>query len=312
MRKNLFILTAVVSAVIFCGCSKDNSNDSGGQLSITTNVKPSTDGSFTKSPISSFSSSTIGVFVSGAAYSPTANSTAAVSSGSNTVSPTPSIYINADATVYGYYPATASELTNPTSVSTKAVSVVTADDFSATSQNDYLWATPVAVSKTNRTAALTFNHALSKVIFSLKLGSTYAGAGALTEIKLTAGGDTYKFKAGTNGTMAIATGALAGLTSQSTLDYTGTKTLSTTASEIVALVAPTQLAEGTSSSSTITLAITLDGQTYSATLPVSQVAAWVAATSYTYNITVSSGELVIGTVSIADWTAGTSTDVTLS
>ena len=149
---------AVVSAVIFCGCSKDNSNGSGGQLSITTNVKPSADGSFTKSAVSSFSSSTIGVFVGGAAYSPTSNSTAVVSSGSNTISPTPSIYINADAMVYGYYPAAASELTNPTSASTKAVTVVTADDFLATAQNDYLWATPVAVSKTNRTAALTFNH----------------------------------------------------------------------------------------------------------------------------------------------------------
>ena len=312
MRKNLFILMAVVSAVIFCGCSKDNSNGSGGQLSITTNVKPSADGSFTKSAVSSFSSSTIGVFVGGAAYSPTSNSTAVVSSGTNTVSPTPSIYINADAMVYGYYPAAASELTNPTSASTKAVTVVTADDFLATAQNDYLWATPVAVSKTNRTAALTFNHALSKVIFSLKLGSTYAGAGALTEVKLTTTSDTYKFKAGTSGTMLIASGVLSGLTDQATLDYTGSKTLTTTASEVIGLVAPTSLAENISASSTITLTITLDGQTYSATLPVDKVAAWAAATSYTYNITVSSGELVIGTVSIADWTAGTSTDVTLS
>jgi hypothetical protein len=312
MKKN-YLALAAITALVFSGCSKENSGNNDGSLKITAQIETNTDGTGTKSEVSSFSSSVIGVFVDDAngAYSPSYNSTATVSSGTNSVTPTPSVYINADATVYAYYPATASEIENPASTSTKSITVASTDDFAATSQTDYMWATQASVNKSNRTAALTFNHALAKIIFSIKLGDTYAGTGSLTDIKLTAANSSYEFKAGT-GTMAISDGAIAGLSDQATLEYSGTLALSTTASTTTALVAPATLAENTSASSEITLDLTIDGNVYTATLPVSSVAAWAAATSYTYNVTVNSGELTIGTVSIAGWTAGTSTDVTVS
>ncbi|MGE4585833.1 MAG: fimbrillin family protein [Mangrovibacterium sp.] len=317
MKKNYLLGTAMAAVIAFgTGCSDEEipgENNSTGELQITANIERTNSGVPTRSVVTDFSNSTIGVYVDDAAgaYSPTTNSTASVSTGSNSVTPTPSVYINADATVYAWYPATADELTNPTSSSTKNITVVSSDDFAAAGQTDYLWATPVSVSKSNRTAALTFQHALSKIIFSITLGSNYAGTGSLTNITLTAANDSYYFQTG-SGTMAIADGTVSGLTGTATLAYTGMLSLSTSAAEVDALVAPATLAENTSSDSEITIAMTIDGSAYSTTLPVSSVSVWAAATVYTYNITVNSGELTLGTVTITDWTAGSSTDVTVS
>ncbi len=315
MKKNRLLPSVLLIVIALAGCSGEEipgEDGSNGALQITANINGTTRGVPTRSLVESFSSSTIGVYVDDDAgvYSPATNSTASVTTGSSSpVTPSPSIYINADATVYAYYPATS--LTSPVSTSPLAISVVSSDDFDATGQMDYLWATPVDVSKSDRTVDLTFQHALSKVVFSIALGSNYAGTGELTNITLTATGSSYEFLSG-SGTMAIVDGTVSGLTSTATLEYNGSLALSTSASEAEALVAPVTLAESTSSTSEITIALTIDGSTYSTTLPVSSVSEWVAATVYTYKITVNSGELTIGTVSITDWTDGSSTDITVS
>jgi hypothetical protein len=305
MKKNYFILT-LMSVLTVAGCSKREAASSPGPLSIKANVLKTVSGG-TKSAVTAFSNATIGVFVDDApgAYSPEKNSTASVSSGDNSVSPSPEIYINANASVYAYYPAAAGELTSPNATSSKNVSVVASDDFAATAQVDYMWATPVTVSKSNRTADLNFNHSLSKVVFSISLGSTYAGAGSLTEIKLTSA--TSVFQTGSSGKMKISDGMLSDLTGTADLDYTGSTTLSTTVQNIYELVAPVSSLP----SGDISMTLTIDGSSYSATLPVSIISSWSAAYVYTYNISVSSGSMTVGSVSITDWSDGSSADVTL-
>ncbi|MFA7115880.1 MAG: fimbrillin family protein [Bacteroidales bacterium] len=314
MKKNYLLMTALIVIMILgAGCSKGKINgeeNPTGELKITTNMEDN-NVSPTKSLVTDFSNNTIGVFVDDVAnvYKPTTNSTAIVSTGTNSVIPFPSIYINPDATVYSWYPATADELTAPDSTFTKSITLVSTDDFSATNQTDYLWATPVNVTKSNCDTVLTFHHALSKIIFSVTLGDNYKGAGELTAISLTS--TSTPFLSGT-GKMKIADGVVTELTATDTFTYNGTLSLSDEATEAVALVAPTILAENTDATSNITIKLTIDGYSYSDIFLVSTVSEWAAHTEYTYNITVNSGVLTIGTVTIADWTVGLSTDISVS
>ncbi|MCI1780156.1 MAG: fimbrillin family protein [Bacteroidales bacterium] len=306
MKLKIMILTVLVGTVAFYGCSKDNVRSEEGPLSVRANIAKNTI-SVTKSDVTSFSNSTIGVFVDDAAgaYSPEKNSTASVNTGDNSVSPSPEIYINANASVYAYYPAAADELTSPNATSSKNVSVVASDDFEATAQSDYMWATPVTVSKSNRTAVLNFNHALCKLVFSISLGDTYAGSGNLTKINLTSA--TSVFQTGTSGKMKISDGTLSGMTGTASLDYTGGITLTTTAQKAYALVAPVS----SLSVNDITVALTIDGSSYSAVIPVNTISSWSAAYVYTYNINVSSSSMSVGSVGINDWTDGSSASVSL-
>ena len=298
-KKNYLLMIALITVTFFgAGCSKEEEGSN--ELKVTTNVTKS----LTKSMVSEFSGSTIGVFVEGIS-----NSTATVSTGANAVAVTPSIPITADATVYAWYPATGGEITNPTSTSTKDITVVNADDFSATAQTDYLYATPVTVTTENRTAELTFKHALSKVIFKVKKVENLSGTGVLSKISLTASDDTYKFLSG-SGTMTIADGSISGLTATDNLTYTGSYTLTTTAQEAVALVAPATLAASTSATPTITITLTIDDDdSYFTTLPVLETSEWAAGNTYTYNITVKNGELIIGNVSISGWASNDETSL---
>ncbi|MFA7115882.1 MAG: fimbrillin family protein [Bacteroidales bacterium] len=303
----------VVIMILGAGCSKGKiigEENLTGELKITTNMEDN-NVSPTKSLVTDFSNNTIGVFVDDVAnvYNPKINSTAIVSTGTNSVIPFPSIYINPDATVYSWYPATADELTYPDITSTKSITLVSTDDFSATNQTDYLWATPEPVTKSKCTPVLTFNHALSKVIFSVTLRDNYKGAGELTAISLTS--TSTPFLSGT-GTLLIADGTVSG-TSIDSLVYGGNLSLSDEATEAVALVAPTILAENTDAISDITIKLTIDGCSYLAILPVSTVSEWAAHTEYTYNITVNSEELTIDpVVVITDWTIGGNYDLDIT
>ena len=323
MKRNYLLIIALISVTVFgAGCSKEESSAIEGscELKVTTNiVKPST-----KSMVSSFTSSTIGIFVDDAEVTGTTynylteNSTASITTGANSVTVTPSIPITADATVYAWYPTTTTEtvpeLTSPTSTSTTAIEVLSADDFAATAQTDYLWATPATVKAENRTAELIFKHALSKVNFSIKKADDYTDPGVLSAISLSSTGTP--FLSGT-GKMLIADGTISDLTATSTLTYTDDTnpiTLTTDAQETVVLVAPATLAASTSATSTITITLTIDDDIeYHATLPVSEVSAWAGGKAYTYNITVNKKELEISrNVQITDWESNATTaDLTL-
>ena len=323
MKRNYLLIIALIAVTVFgAGCSKEESSAIEGscELKVTTNiVKPST-----KSMVSSFTSSTIGIFVDDAEVTGTTynylteNSTASITTGANSVTVTPSIPITADATVYAWYPTTTTEtvpeLTSPTSTSTTAIEVLSADDFAATAQTDYLWATPATVKAENRTAELIFKHALSKVNFSIKKADDYTDPGVLSAISLSSTGTP--FLSGT-GKMLIADGTISDLTATSTLTYTDDTnpiTLTTDAQETVVLVAPATLAASTSATSTITITLTIDDDIeYHATLPVSEVSAWAGGKAYTYNITVNKKELEISrNVQITDWESNATTaDLTL-
>ena len=159
MKKNYSLMMAFAAVMILgAGCSKEKTSvENTDNLVITTNINANYEA--TKAVTTSFAGSTIGVFVDDAAdiYSPTTNSIAEVSTGDNSVEPSPAININADATVYAWYPATTEELSDPSSSSTKVIDILNKDDFSATSQTDYLWATPIEVTKANRNTSLAFN-----------------------------------------------------------------------------------------------------------------------------------------------------------
>jgi len=297
-KKIYLLMIALVAVTVFgAGC---HNKDEMFYVTVTTNIaEPVTNKSF----VSSFSSSTIGVYAINYYNVVLSSSTAIVSTGDNAVSPFPNIKVSVESTVYAWYPATAEELSYPDDCSTKAIKVVSTDDFAATSQTDYLWATPANVNKNNKTADLNFNHALSKVIFNIKKDETYIGECKLTEISFTSTGTP--FLSG-SGTMAIANGTISGLTSNNTLTYTGSSTINTTAAtEMVALVAPTNL------DGTITIKLTIDKTLYSTTLPVSSVSAWVGANEYTYYITVNNEEIIIDNVNITDWTTITEIDISI-
>jgi len=306
MKKNYLLMIALVAIVVLgAACSKDETSqekDVTANLKITTNISEAYQA--TRSVVTSFSNSTIGVFVDYASgiYNPTVNSIANVTTGGSTVSPTPAIYINADAKVYAWYPASENELENPASNSTKVIEVLGEDTFGSESQIDYLWATPTDVDKFTSSANLAFNHALTKVVFRIKIGENFEGNGILKEILLSSD-ETTPFLSG-NGTMAISDGGISGLTPTNSLKYTGNETITTTGSDIITLVAPVELDDKTA------IKFTIDDKVYSALLPVSTISTWVSGTSYTYNITVDGVELYINNVvSINDWSTGDSTDI---
>jgi hypothetical protein len=287
MKKTNVALIALLTIFALSGCSNENlESDDSGELKITASIDVTVNALSTRAAVSGFSSTPIGIFVDDAdqstpttAYTPTANTTATVttgSPGSGTI--TSAIYLNAtSAKVYAYYAGGSvvgdvPTLTSPTYASKVPVTILASDAFNATGQTDYMWSTPASVSKSSTSAALTFNHALSKVIFSIT-PTNYAGTGSLTSISLSDGASSdYVFLTGTTTAegMAVSNGALTGLTKTQTLTYTGTGSLTNgSATSVYALVAPTSL-----SSATITLSVTIDNKVYTATLPTTTVTAW--------------------------------------
>jgi len=302
MKNNYVLMIAIVAVMILgAGCSKDDDEYSNADLTVKTNISKY---ELTKSITTAFDNSVIGVYVDDVdgVYNPTTNSTASVTTGGASITPSPSITINEDATVYAWFPATENELTNPESTSEKAIDIVTTDDFAATDQTDYLWATPTDVSKTSINADLNFHHALSKVVFSIVKDDNFEGT-TLTSISISSTENT--FLTGT-GTMGIDDGTISGLTAVNSLSYTNDDgiTISTTENEVVALVAPTTL------SGTITITLEVDGESYSSTISESE---WAAATQYTYNLSLkgsAGGELTIGSATISGWEIGSEFDIT--
>jgi hypothetical protein len=222
------------------------------------------------------------------------------------------IYINGDATVYGYYPYTGSAIMSSTSSGNTIPITVTANQtFDAANQVDYMRATPTAVSKTNREASLTLNHVLAELTFTIKKGSTYAGTGTLSEIKLVKGTGTFNVAESGTGTMEIIDKGTLSFPSSggttSTLTFSGTKTISTDGASVTALVAPAPTLKN-GENNDVTLSLKIDDNTYSTPLTTVNVNSWTAAYNYTYTITVNSSGLSIASVGITDWTSATTNE----
>jgi hypothetical protein len=318
MKKTYFLATIMAASFLSaCTGSETTIEESDGALSVTASIGEATTESATRALVTSFSSATIGVFVAGDGYPTTGSSSVCTVSttGTDDFTPsTPSIYINSAATVYAFYPTTgAGETATLSSAATKPVSVLSTDVFAKTStdgstQTDYLWATPDVVDKINRVASLTFNHALTKIVFIVKKSSSYAGTGTLTSIVLKENVSGLNFLSGTSGAMKIADGTLSGLAAPTgdslTFTNSGVSINGSTGSDETAwfLVAPL------SSSyypTTISLTMKIDGEYYTGTLPTTGIDSWVQGMSYAYTVTANSGALTVDApVVITDWTSG--------
>ena len=230
------------------------------------------------------------------------------------------IYLtNQIATVYAFYPRGIAGDVNFTTKTLK-VNVDSVQNFSATSQEDYMYATtraglegsytyPLAVASNavdSNDVSLFFHHVLSKLSFIVNKDVSYTGAGLLTSVRLTKGGG---FLAGSNlGTVSLGDGVISELHITDDLVFTGSTTINAAAGTTVlveGLVAPIVATTG------ISLTLTIDGKNMIVTLPaVAPADAWLQGKNYTYTINVKGTELSVVSVAITAWDdlAGGATD----
>lgn len=258
--------------------------------------------------------STIGVFIdntaSGVDYTPT---TATYTYGSTVWAPPASgkIYLTSEtATVYAFYPrGIAGDI--DLSAKTLKVNVDSVQNFSATSQKDYMYGTARAGAEGSYTyplatvsnavgssdASLFFHHVLSKLSFIVNKESSYTGAGLLTSVRLT---KAAGFLSGSSiGTINLNNGVISGLKATTDIVFNGSTTINAAAGTIVlvqGLVAPIVATTG------ITLTLTIDGKNMIVTLPSASPAdAWLQEKNYTYTINVQGTELSVVSVAITAW-----------
>jgi hypothetical protein len=319
--KKMYVLWAAFSALFFTACTSDDSitSEKAGELVVSANIGVDEGNTSLRSMVDAFTSShSLGVYVVGDSYTPTATEYT-TTNGTTFVASSP-IYINGSATVYSYFPYQA--LANPGVSSSIDVTGSVTDNFTVSggtdyiAQTDYMYATTQLVGGTDdRLADLKFHHALAKLTFNVATHMHYAGNGYLTKIELSTAevstDNQFKY-CGTGAKMAVAGGAFTTLSASGTLTFnSGTATsavLGTTAKELYCLVAPASL--GASASTNVTLKMTIDSKIYSTTLPLSAVNAWLAGYNYTYNVTVGSDSniLEISGVTIDPWSVGGTTD----
>lgn len=195
-----------------------------------------------------------------------------------------------------YYPATGENIDicayYPSSVSssTASFSVGATQTTAANYQSyDLMYATKLTNKAKGSTHALTFNHALSKIIVTIAAGngvtadniSNLVSAVKINNTKLT-------------GTVSITGGAISvtGVTGDATdIDITGT-----TKTSHAGIIVPQQVAAG------VFITVTYNGQNYTYSLDANKT--FVAGYVYTYALTLSAQGLSLGSTTINNWTAG--------
>ena len=127
-------------------------------------------------------------------------------------------------TLYSYYPY-AEACTDISAISIRANSTV---------QTDFMWGTPVSVSKDNRHASIKMNHALAAVRITYVRG-TYSGTGTVSKVSF--GGNCSAVA----GTLDATDGSISNLAGKGTMLTPPqiTPTLSSTLQEFALLVIPT-------------------------------------------------------------------------
>lgn len=261
--------------------------------------------------------SDIGIFITGTGYTPkvttytTANGTDWSLKVTDPVQ-SPIYLTKNEATVYGFYPVTEpsssnSAITADTGAMTIPVTIASNYNGFTVPENqaDYLYATDgtnattmETVSKTSSNATLKFYHALSQLSFIVNKTENFGGKGILTSLSVTAassnitGTGTLKLD-GTGITLSGSPSKLITLTGSTTInDYSATPSTNVIAT---ALVTPL------TTSQSVTLTMTIDGQNYTGTI---SNATWESGKKYTYTVTVGGGVLNISAVSIQDWENG--------
>jgi hypothetical protein len=308
--KKVYLFAAMVSLVL-AGCSSKDEVKNPNELYVSVSgiAKSSTrslvtDASFT-------SGSAIAVFVTGTGYTPAV--TTYTLSGT-TWNPNTSIYLTGNqASVYGYYPSTATctplsstGLVSASLFGAPSSGVSTEASFTGASQTDYMWATPkTADNNGNNTVTMTYNHALTRIAFVIKKDANYPTAalsGAIANIRITAATAILP-TAGTfvvsNGTFAATTGSNATTLQLTPVGTTYINANGVTTETAYCLVAPT-----TTALTGIGLTMTIDGKTMTAAgFPAAPT--WLSGNSYAYTVTVSPTALIVSsTVTVAAWTVG--------
>lgn len=221
------------------------------------------------------------------------------------------IYLtNEIATVYAFYPRGIAGDVDFTAKTLK-VDVDSIQNFSATSQKDYMYATtragaegsytyPLAVASNavdNNNVDLFFHHVLSELSFIVNKDTSYTGAGLLTSVRLT---KSAGFLAGSGtGLLSLDDGVISGLKTTYDLVFTGSTTINAAAGTTVlvrGLTAPIAATAG------INLTLTIDGKEMTVDLPSDAPAdAWLQGKNYTYTINVQGTELSVPSVAITAW-----------
>ena len=183
-------------------------------------------------------------------------------------------------TLFSYWPHSEDEV-DGTMITVSATSDI---------QTDYMWGLPIAVSKSNRTASITMQHALSAVRIYCNRGS-YTGAGQITAIAF--GGDC----AATAGTLDLTCGTLDDLSGQGTMIAPAitAKTITSSYQKVSdIIVVPTSSTYGK-------VVVTLDGTDYPIEFNTLDLNPGQITEFY---LTANNGELFASDVTVGDWTYG--------
>ncbi len=197
-------------------------------------------------------------------------------------------------TFSAYYPYV--ESATYSDVSTAADAQTTANQPNI----DFLYASGATASNSNPTATFTFTHRMSQIALQFTEGDGVDLDSKLTAYTLTGLKLSGSFDTTTGEATATATEA-----SDLEISLSGVTTSDSKYSADPLIVFP-------QSTTSITLAVTVDGQTYNATLTVPEAnnsTGLVAGYSYVFPVTVNKGSLVVGTATITDWTTVTAGSV---
>ena len=189
-------------------------------------------------------------------------------------------------TLYSYYPY-AEACTDISAISIRANSTV---------QTDFMWGTPVSVSKDNRHASIKMNHALAAVRITYVRG-TYSGTGTMSKVSF--GGNCIAVA----GTLDATDGSISNLAGKGTMLTPPqiATTLSSTLQEFELLVIPTGEKQGK-------VVITIDGKDY--TLEFGDIDLRQGHMTQ-FHLTVNDGELSLSDITVSEWTYGESKDTSI-
>ena len=196
--------------------------------------------------------------------------------------------------ICAYYPSSVSSSTTSFSVNASQTTANVANYRSS----DLMYATKLTNKAKGSTHALTFKHALSKIIVTITKGNGVSDAdisGKVTAVKINNTKPTAGF--------TISGGAVGTITASGTaadIDITGT-----TKANHTGIIVPQQVAAGTF------ITVTYNNADYTYAIP-SGGKTFDAGKAYTYALTLSAAGISLSSASITDWTADTGGSQTIT
>lgn len=238
----------------------------------------------------------------------TTTSTAGTTAGSIQLSGTMYYHPTKNIDICAYYPSTV--VTTPTPTATFTVNAdQTTTNVANYRSSDLMYATKLTNKAKGTTHGLTFNHAMSQIIVTLQPGNGITASDISTNVTavtinntiptadLTFGADGGGVPTGV--VTATANGTVGDIAIRGTLD-SGSAYLSN-----IGIIVPQMVATGTT-----LFTITYNSTNYTYALPADQT--FSAGSKYTYNFTLNLAGLSLESVTINDWTAGSTTPGTIN